>query len=63
VDRAPTLTGRGARSGAEVAQTSGYVLDWADGAIVRMDVYWEWSACVEALGLHDRATSVVSTGR
>jgi ketosteroid isomerase-like protein len=49
------LTGRGASSGAEVAQTSGYVLHLADGVIVRMDIYWDWSACVEALGLHARA--------
>jgi ketosteroid isomerase-like protein len=50
-----TLTGQGASSGAEVAQTSGYVLHFADGVIVRMDIYWDWSACAEALGLHDHA--------
>jgi ketosteroid isomerase-like protein len=45
------ITGRGTISGADVAHTVGYVLDWADGLIVRMDVYWEWTECVSALGL------------
>jgi ketosteroid isomerase-like protein len=49
------LTGRGASSGAEVAQTCGCVLAFADGAIVRMHIYWDWSECVEALGLTHHA--------
>jgi ketosteroid isomerase-like protein len=56
------LSGRGVSSGAEVAQIASYVLDFADAAVVRMDFYWDWSACVEALGLHDRTTSAASTG-
>ena len=56
------VSGRGVSSGAEVAQILGYVLDFADGVVVRMDIYWDWSACVEALGLHDRATSAASAG-
>jgi len=54
------LTGRGASSGAEVAQTCGCVLDFAHGAVVRMHIYWDWSECVEALGLGDRATAAAS---
>ncbi len=48
-----TLTARGTASGADVAQTMGIVSWLADGAIVRQDNYWEWSECVEALGLDD----------
>ena len=44
------LTGQGASSGAEVAQSCGCVLDFADGAVVRMAIYWDWSEYVEALG-------------
>ncbi len=55
------LTGQGASSGAEVAQTCGCVLDFADGAVVRMAIYWDSSECVEALGLGDRATAAAST--
>lgn len=51
------LTGQGASSRAEVAQTCGCVLDFAAGAVVRMDIYWDWSACVEALGLRNPARS------
>jgi ketosteroid isomerase-like protein len=55
-----TLTARGATSGADVAQTIG-VVNWvADGAIMRQDNYWEWSKCVEALGLDDSAPAVLS---
>jgi ketosteroid isomerase-like protein len=50
-----TLTARGATSGADVAQSMGIVSWVADGAIVRQDNYWEWSECVEALGLRDIA--------
>jgi len=49
-----TTTARGASSGAEVTLTAGYAL-WTDGAVVRQDFYWDWSACVEALGLSDQA--------
>jgi ketosteroid isomerase-like protein len=45
------LTARGASSGAEVTQTTGYIFYLGDGAIVRQDFYWDWSECVEALGL------------
>jgi ketosteroid isomerase-like protein len=48
-----TLTARGATSGADVAQTMGFVHWWADGAIVRSDAYWKWPECVAALGLDD----------
>jgi ketosteroid isomerase-like protein len=41
----------GASSGAEVAQTTGNVYYFRDGAVVRQDIYWDWSECVEALGL------------
>lgn len=51
------LTGQGASSGAGVAQTCGCVLDFAGGAVVRMDIYWDWSQCVEALGLDEPARS------
>jgi ketosteroid isomerase-like protein len=50
-----TTTARGASSGAEVTLTAGYALWTADGAVVRQDFYWDWSACVEALGLSDQA--------
>jgi ketosteroid isomerase-like protein len=53
-----TLTARGATSGADVAQTLGAVVWFADGAIVRQDNYWEWAECVEALGLDDLAPAV-----
>lgn len=49
------LTARGATSGADVAQTMGIVSWFADGVVVRQDNYWEWSECVEALGLDDVA--------
>ena len=52
------LTARGARSGASVDQTCGFVQWLADGAIVRSDAYWHWSECVEALGLQDIARTV-----
>jgi ketosteroid isomerase-like protein len=50
-----TLTAQGASSGLDVTQTMGIVAWFADGAIVRQDNYWQWSECVEALGLHQRA--------
>jgi len=56
-----TLSGRGARSGAEVTQTCGYVQDGVGGLIVHMDFYWDWSACVELCGLGDGSASTVST--
>ena len=35
-------------------EAAGRNSDWtADGAVVRQDFYWDWSACVEALGLSD----------
>jgi ketosteroid isomerase-like protein len=46
-----TTTARGASSGAEVTQTAGYVFHSVDGAVVRQDFYWNWTDCVEALGL------------
>jgi ketosteroid isomerase-like protein len=46
-----TVTAQGATSGADVAQTMGIVSWLADGAVARQDNYWEWSDCVEALGL------------
>jgi ketosteroid isomerase-like protein len=56
------LTGQGASSGAEVAQTCGCVLDFARGAVVRMHIYWDWCACVQALGLDNDRTYVGPTG-
>ena len=53
-----TVTARGASSGAGASQTCGFVQWVADGVIVRQDAYWEWSECVEALGLGDVATAV-----
>jgi ketosteroid isomerase-like protein len=50
-----TLTAQGARSGLDVAQTMGIVAWFANGAIVRQDNYWQWSECVEALGLDERS--------
>jgi ketosteroid isomerase-like protein len=47
-----TTISRGAASGAEVRQTAGAVYSVVDGTIVRMDFYWEWAECAEALGLH-----------
>ena len=52
------LTARGASSGANVAQTCGFVQWLADGMVVRSDAYREWSDCVEALGLNDLAMAV-----
>lgn len=52
------LTARGARSGASVDQTCGFVQWVADGAIVRSDAYWQWSECIEALGPDDVARAV-----
>ena len=52
------LSARGASSGANVAQTCGFVHWLADGMVVRSDAYREWSECVEALGLGDVATAV-----
>jgi ketosteroid isomerase-like protein len=49
------LTARGASSGASIHQTCGFVQWFSDGAIVRSDAYWQWSECVEALGLQDLA--------
>ena len=54
-----TLTARGAASGADVGMTMGIVSWLADGAIVRQDNYYQWSECVEALGL-DEVTAAVS---
>jgi hypothetical protein len=50
-----TLTARGAASGVDVTRTMGIVSWFGDGAIVRQDNYWDWSECVEALGLDDVA--------
>jgi ketosteroid isomerase-like protein len=50
-----TLTAQGATSRADVALTGGLVCWIRDGVIVRQDNYWEWSECVEALGLDDGA--------
>jgi ketosteroid isomerase-like protein len=48
-----TLMARGATSRANVKQTMG-IVSWIDnGAVVRQDNYWQWSACVEALSLND----------
>jgi ketosteroid isomerase-like protein len=55
-----TLTARGAASGADVAQTMGIVVWLVDGVVVRQDNYWEWSACLDALGLDDVAQEVIS---
>jgi ketosteroid isomerase-like protein len=52
------LTSRGASSGAEVTQTTGYIFYTVDGAIMRQDFYMEWSECVEALGLDAIASRV-----
>ena len=52
------LSARGASSGANVAQTCGFVQWLADGMVVRSDAYREWSDCVEALGLNDLAMAV-----
>ncbi|MDQ3571737.1 MAG: hypothetical protein M3383_02620 [Actinomycetota bacterium] len=49
------LTARGASSGVSVNQTSGFVQWWADGALVRSDAYYQWSECIEALGLDNIA--------
>jgi ketosteroid isomerase-like protein len=46
-----TILAQGASSGAEVVQTTGNVYYLRDGAVVRQDFYWDWSECVEALGL------------
>ncbi len=51
------LTARGATSGASVDRTCGFVQWFADGALVRSDAYFQWSDCVEALGLDDVATA------
>ena len=48
-----TVIAQGAASGADVAQTMGIVTWFADGAVARQDNYWEWSDCVEALGLEE----------
>jgi ketosteroid isomerase-like protein len=50
-----TVSARGASSGVDVAQTMGIVSWVAGGAVVRQDNYWEWSECVEALGLDEVA--------
>jgi ketosteroid isomerase-like protein len=55
-----TLRARGATSGADVAMTMGIVSWLADGAIVRQDNYYQWSECVEALGLEDVAPAVLA---
>jgi ketosteroid isomerase-like protein len=52
-------TARGASSGAEVTLSAAHVCWVADGAIVRQDFYWDWSACVEALGVDDNAPAVL----
>ena len=52
------LSARGASSGANVAQTCGFVQWLADGMVVRSDAYREWSDCVDALGLNDLAMAV-----
>ena len=57
------VSGRGRTSGVELGQTVGYVLAWRDGAIVRMDVYWDWTDCRDALGLGSSASSTVATRR
>jgi ketosteroid isomerase-like protein len=54
-----TVSARGGTSGANVAQTMGIVSWLADGAVVRQDNYWQWSECVEALGLDDVAPAVL----
>jgi ketosteroid isomerase-like protein len=51
------LTARGATSGVSVDQTCGFVQWWADGALVRSDAYWQWSECIETLGLDEVATA------
>jgi ketosteroid isomerase-like protein len=51
------LTLRGARSGAEVTDVGGHVFYFRDGLVVRQDLYYDWSDCVEALGLGTRAQS------
>jgi ketosteroid isomerase-like protein len=53
-----TLRARGASSGADVAMTMGIVSWLADGAIVRQDNYYQWSECLEALGLHEVAPAI-----
>jgi ketosteroid isomerase-like protein len=53
-----TSTGLGASSGAEVTHSWGSVYYLGDGAVVRQDFYWDWSECVEALGLDAIASRV-----
>jgi ketosteroid isomerase-like protein len=48
----------GARSGAEVAQTTGNVYYFRDGAVVRQDFYWDWSECLEAVRLSAAAPAI-----
>jgi hypothetical protein len=50
-----TLAARGAASGADVGMNMGVVSWVAGGAIVRQDNYYQWSECIEALGLEDVA--------
>ena len=52
------LTARGESSGASINQTCGFVQWLADGMIVRSDAYYQWSDCVDALGLDEIARTV-----
>jgi ketosteroid isomerase-like protein len=43
--------GRIKGGGAELEQPVGYVAEFRDGKLIRMDVYFSWEAALEAVGL------------